>query len=95
MSEKRSPRKFSDDFKNQMVALYDGGKSGSEICAEYDISKSLLYGWIKKAHSSGSFKAADNRTPHEEELLRLRKENKQLKMENDILKQAALIMGRK
>ena len=37
----------------------------------------------------------DNRTPEQEELIRLRKENQQLRMENDILKQAALILGRK
>ena len=42
-----------------------------------------------------SFKAEDNRTPEENELIKLRKENQRLKMENDILKQAALIMGRK
>ncbi|MDJ1089104.1 hypothetical protein [Macrococcoides caseolyticum] len=34
-------------------------------------------------------------TNDEKELRKLRKENQQLKMENDILKQAALIMGRK
>lgn len=42
-----------------------------------------------------STKEADNRTPEEKELIALRKQNKQLLMENDILKQAALIMGRK
>lgn len=50
---------------------------------------------MKDYRNSGSFKAKDNRTDEENELLRLRKENKQLLMENDILKQAALIMARK
>ena len=50
---------------------------------------------MKDYSNSGSFKAKDNRTDEENELLRLRKENKQLLMENDILKQAALIMVRK
>ena len=45
--------------------------------------------------STGSFKAVDNRSEIENELLILRKENKQLKMENDILKQAAVIIGKK
>jgi len=36
-----------------------------------------------------------NQTPEEQELLKLQKENQQLRMENDILKQAALIYGRK
>jgi transposase len=43
---------------------------------------------------SGSFRTADNRNTEEKELKVLRKENKQLKMEVDILKQAALIMAR-
>ncbi len=56
---------------------------------------SLLDKWIAQANHSGSFLEKDNRTPEQEELLRLRKENQRLLMENDILKQAALIMGRK
>jgi len=48
-----------------------------------------------KAKKTGSFKEKDNRTEEEYELIALRKENQRLKMENDILKQAALIMGRK
>jgi transposase len=44
---------------------------------------------------SGSFAAKDNRSSEENELIALRKEVQQLKMENDILKQATLIMGRK
>ena len=51
--------------------------------------------WVKQASNSGSFHEKDNRTPEQEELIRLRKENQQLRMENDILKQAALILGRK
>lgn len=47
--------------------------------------------WTTDYAKSGSFKAKDNRTEEENELLRLRKENKQLLMENDILKQATLI----
>lgn len=45
--------------------------------------------------TTGSFKAKDNRSDTDNELLRLKKENARLEMENDILKQAALIMGRK
>ena len=51
--------------------------------------------WVKQANTSGSFKEKDNLTPEQKELIQLRKQNKQLLMENDILKQAALIFGRK
>ena len=42
-----------------------------------------------------SYKEEDNRSNLEKELIELRKRNKQLEMKNDILKQAALILGGK
>lgn len=51
--------------------------------------------WIKQAKNNGSFKEKDNRSAEENELLAMRKEIQRLKMENDILNQATLIMGRK
>lgn len=78
-----------------MVQLYNNGKSRSEIIKEYDLTPSAFNNWVKKYNTTGLFKACDNRTEEEKELIKLRKENQQLKMKNDILKQAALIMGRK
>ena len=92
---KRERRTFTDEFKNQMVQMYLNGKRKSDIIREYDLTASALDKWIKQSQSSGSFREKDNRTPEEDELIRLRKENQQLKMENDILKQAVLILGRK
>ncbi|OCG48055.1 transposase [Gilliamella sp. Choc5-1] len=92
---KRKRRTFTDDFKQQMVSLYQHGKSRSEIVAEYDLTPSALDRWITQSSQSGSFKTKDNRSPQEQELIALRKKLKQLRMENDILKQAALIIGRK
>lgn len=93
--QRRKPRKYTDAFKQQLVDLYHAGKRICDICREYDISTSLFDKWVKQADNSGSFHEKDNRTPEQEELIKLRKENQQLKMENDILKQAALILGRK
>ena len=93
--QRRRPRKYTDAFKQQLVDLYHAGKRRCDICREYDISTSLFDKWVKQADNSGSFHEKDNRTPEQEELIKLRKENQQLKMENDILKQAALILGRK
>lgn len=92
---RRPRREFTEEFKLQMVKLYNNGKPISEIVKEYDLTRSAFTGWIKQYNNSGSFKEADNRTEEEKELIRLRKENQQLKMENDILKQAALILGQK
>jgi len=91
----RKRRTFTPEFKLQLVKLYENGKSRADIAREYDITPSALDRWIKNHQESGSFTAKDNRTEEENEIIRLRKENQRLLMENDILKQAALIMGRK
>jgi len=95
MPERREKRFFTDEFKKQMVNLYNNGKSRTEIIKEYDLTPSALAKWINNYNNSGSFRAEDNRTDDENELIELRKRNRQLEMEVDILKQAALIMGRK
>ncbi|MCI8410105.1 MAG: IS3 family transposase [Lachnospiraceae bacterium] len=84
--QRRKPRKYTDEFKKQLVDLYHSGKRRCDICREYDISTSVFDKWVKQAANSGSFHEKDNRTPEQEELIKLRKENQQLKMENDILK---------
>ena len=95
-TKNRRPRRtYSDEFKNQLVQLYLNGKRKCDIIREYDLSSSLLDKWIKQATSTGSFKEKDNRSEEEQELIQLRKKVKQLEMENDILKQAALILGRR
>lgn len=92
---RRPRREYTEDFKLQMVKLYNSGKPASEIVKEYELTRSAFTNWVQKYNNTGSFKACDNRTDEEKELIRLKKENQQLRMENDILKQAALIMGRK
>ncbi|KJD38700.1 transposase [Paenibacillus polymyxa] len=92
---KQQRRTFTSEFKKQMVQPYENGKSQASIVEEYGLTASALDRWIKQAQTSGSFKEKDNRSSDENELMALRKENQRLKMEVDILKQAALIMGRK
>ena len=96
MTTNRKPRRtFKESFKKQMVELYKSGKSRKDILKEYDLTPSTFDKWVKQYNQSGSFKEKDNLTPEEKELRELRKLNKELLMENDILKQAALIFGRK
>lgn len=95
MTEKRPKRKFTDQFKQQMVQLHNSGKPRVEIIKDYDLTPSALDNWIRRINATGSAKECDNRTPEANELMRLRKENQKLKMENDILKQAALILAQK
>ena len=97
MSEdnRRAKRSYSEEFKKQMVQLLESGKTKADILREYDLTRSALDGWVKRIQATGSSKAKDNRTAEEVEMLRLRKENQRLLMENDILKQAALIFAQR
>ena len=92
---RRERRIFTDEFKQQMVQLYLSGKPKQEIIREYDLTASAFDTWINRSQTSGSFKERDNKSTEDLELIKLRKENQHLKMENDILKQAAPILGRK
>lgn len=83
----------TDEFKQKKVELYNSGKPRSEQVREYELTPSALSSWIKKHNNTGSCHVEDNRSDEEKELIRLRKENQRLKMKNDILKQATLIMG--
>lgn len=95
MMNKRNRRSFTDEFKEQIFKLYQTGKKVVNLSKDYELSEQQINRWIREYEDSGSFKAADNRSDEEDELIRLRKENQQLKMGNELLKQAALIMGRK
>lgn len=86
-------RNYTDEFKLQIVSLVKSGKTSSIIAKEYGIAKSSVTKWVRDFNKSGSFKAKDNRTPEENELIALRKRVKELEMEADILKQAALIIA--
>ena len=95
MTERRERRNYTEEFRRQLVQLFNNGKPRSEIIREYELSPSAFDRWVKRINATGSSHEKDNRSAEELELLRLRKENQQLKMENDILKQAALIFAQK
>lgn len=95
MADPRHPRKFSEEFKRQIVQMHESGKPASEMFEEYDLCNSALRRWVKGVRESGSAKACDNRTAGENEPIGLRRENKRIRMEVDVLKQAALIFARK
>ena len=95
MADPKHPRHYDEAFKRQIVQLYESGKPSREIRAEYDIARSTLQRWVQGIRNSGSTRAADNRTPEQNELIELRRRNRQLEMEVDVLKQAALIFARR
>ena len=95
MADPKHPRHFTDDFKRRIVGLVNAGKPKSDAMREYDLSKSTVDGWVRAISATGSPHAADNRTPEQNRVIELERENRRLRMEVDVLKQAALIFARK
>ena len=82
-------KRYEENFKKQIVNIYNqGNHTLRQLGQEYKISISTLNKWINRYNNTGSFEINDNRTQEE-------KEKKKLRMENDILKQAALLLGKK
>ena len=83
---KRTRRKHSDEFKREAVKLVtEEGYSVSEAAQNLDVNVSLLGSWKKKLELEEETITEDERM----EMARLRTENRQLRMEREILKKAA------
>ena len=78
-----------------MVALVDSGKPRAEVMRGHDLGKSTPGRRIQRVHACGSTAAADNRAPGRNRLIGLEREDAGLKMEVDVLRQAALISARR
>ena len=95
MADPKHPRHYDEAFKRQIVQSCESGKPSREIRAEYDIAHSTLHRWVQGIRNSGSTRAADNRTPERNELIELRRRNRQSEMEVDVSEQAAPVFARK
>ena len=92
----RVRRSFTDEFKAGAVRLViDEGKSVGQAARELDLTESALRMWVERARADrGTGKPGVLSTAEREELGRLRKENRTLRMERDILKQAAAFFAK-
>lgn len=91
--EKRQRRSFPEDFKRDAVALVtEQGYKVSEAARSLDIHENLLRKWKLKfeQQESGKMLNLDER----DELKRLRRENRELRMEKEILKKASAYFAR-
>ena len=85
MKEKRTYKQYPKEFKEEAVALVnEQGYSVPEAAKSLGIAPNMLYKWKEKieAERAGKALGEDERT----ELKRLRRENKMLRMEKEILK---------
>ena len=93
---KRPKRSFSDEFKAGAVQLVlRDGKSVSQVARDLDLTLSALGKWVEQARAdAGKSKRGTLTTEEKEELARLRKENRELRLEREILKKAAAFFAK-
>ena len=93
---KRKRRTFSRDYKLAAVKkVVEQGLSCSEVARDLGISDTLLRKWRQVFEADGTLVAEVDDSPSvEAELKRLREENRQLKMERDILKNATAFFAK-
>ena len=90
-SPKRRPRRrFDDDFKAQAVRLVlDEGKSVGGVARDLDLTETALREWVNRARADRTNGKTGLTAAEREELARLRKENRILREEREILRKAA------
>jgi transposase len=94
-SGRRTRRKFTDDFKAGVVRLVlDEGKTAGAVARELDLTDSAVRAWVAQAQADRTKGKTGLTTAEREELARLRKENRELKLERDVLKKAAAFFAK-
>ena len=92
---RRSRRRFDDDFKAQAVRLVlDEGKSVGSVARDLDLTETALREWVRRARANRTHGRTGLTTAEREELAQLRKENRQLRLEREILKNAAAFFAK-
>ena len=92
----RPRRTFTPQFKDEAVRLCQvGDRTVTQVAADLDLTETALRAWVQLAARTAAPPAAGALTSEErEELLRLRRDNKRLQMERDILKKATAFFAR-
>lgn len=87
MPRTRNP--YPAEFREQIVALARTGRSVEDLAREFEPCAATIHGWIKQADRDGGRRADGLTSEEHDELRRLRRENRQLRQERDILAKAA------
>lgn len=92
MKKARLP--YPPEFRSRMVELVRAGRSATELAREFEPSAEAIRNWVRQADRDEG-KRHDGLTSQErEELVRLRRENRQLRLEREILSKAAAWFAR-
>lgn len=93
----KTRKSYSKEFKLDAVSLVtEQNYKIAEAARSLDISATMLGRRIKEQEEEGqqAFRGNGNLTPEQEEIRRLREENKRLKMEKEILKKATVFFAK-
>jgi len=85
---------YPPEFKARMVELVRSGRSPEELAREFEPSAGAIRTWVKQADLDEGRRSDGLTTDEREELRRLKRENKRLRMEQEILKKAAAWFAR-
>jgi transposase len=92
---RRPRRRFDDEFKAQAVRLVlDEGKTVGAAARDLDLTETALREWVKRARADRPKGRTGLTSAEREELAQLRKENRQLRLEREILKDAAAFFAK-
>lgn len=85
---------YPKEFREQIVALAQNGRSPKELAEEFEPSEATIRHWLKQAEIDRGARSDGPTTVEHNELRRLRKELRRLKQERDILAKAAAWFAR-
>lgn len=87
MAHRQTP--YPTEYRQQIVELVRAGRTPEELAREFEPSAQTIHNWVRRADRDDG-RGDDGATSAErQELHRLRKENKQLRQEREILSKAA------
>lgn len=85
---------YPDEFRQQILELIRAGRTPDELAEEFEPTAQTIRNWIKQAELDNGQRHDGLTSDEKAELARLRKENKQLRLEREILKKAAAWFAR-
>ena len=92
---RRARRQFTEEFKAGAVRLVlDEGRTVAAVARELDLTDTAFRKWVEQARADRSAGKTGVTSEEREELARLRKENRQLRMDREILVKAAAVFVR-
>ena len=89
----RNGKRYPEEFKKQIVDLYNAGTPVAKLASEYGLVDQTIYKWIKLY--SPITDTDEGETVSMKDFKELQKKMAQLEMENEILKKATAIFARK